>query len=90
MAVTTLSQAIHDWWINQRPGLGTDPTATLRSGLVSDLQVGDYLVGPRAVVTAVGATGAATATRSVTMERRGELTFTVAWVNGATVWFTRV
>ena len=89
MAVTTLSQAINDWWLSWRPGVGTDPSATLRSGLISDLQVGDYLVGPRAVVTSIGATGGATVTRSITLQRRGELTFDVAWVNGATVWFTR-
>jgi len=90
MAVTTLSQAIHDWWVSMRPGLGTDPAATLRSGLVSDLVVGDYLIGARSVITAIGASGGATVTRSITLQRRGELTYTVAWVNGATVWFTRV
>ena len=90
MAVTTLAQAIHDWLVGQRPGVGTDPSATLRSGLVSDLAVGDYLIGSRAIITSIGAAGAATATRSITMQRRGELTFTVAWVNGATVMFTRV
>lgn len=90
MAVTSLSQGIHDWWMSWRPGLNTDPSATMRTGLVSDLQVDDYLVGPRAVITSIGASGAATVTRSITMQRRGELTFTVAWVNGATVWFTRV
>jgi hypothetical protein len=89
MAVTNLSQAIHDWWVGMRPGVGTDPAATLRTGLVSDLAVGDYLIGARANITAIGASGAATATRSITLQRRGELTFTVAWVNGATVWFTR-
>ena len=90
MAVTSLSQAIHDWWVNTRPCVNTYPAATLRTGLVSDLQVGDYLIGARAVITAIGSSGAATATRSITLQRRGELTYTVAWVNGATVWFTRV
>jgi hypothetical protein len=90
MAVTILSQAIHDALIGQRPGVGTDPSATLRSGLVSDLAVGDFLVGARAMITSIGASGAATVTRSITLQRRGELTFTVNWVNGATVYFTRV
>lgn len=90
MAITTLSQAIHDWWMSWRPGVNTSPSATMRTGLVSDLAVGDYLVGPRAIVTSIGASGAATVVRSVTLQRRGELTFTVSWVNGATVWFTRV
>ena len=75
-----------------RPGVNTDPAATLRSGLVSDLAVGDYLIGVRAVVqTGSGAGGgAATATRSLILRRRDELDFTVNWVNGSTVWFTRV
>jgi hypothetical protein len=90
MAVTTLSQAIHDWWVLKRPGVNTDPAATLRTGLVSDLQVGDFLMGARANIVAIGASGAATATRNITLQRRGELTFSVDWVNGATVWFTRV
>jgi hypothetical protein len=90
MAVTTLSQAIHDWWVSMRPGMDTDPAATLRSGLVSDLVEGDYLVGCRAIVQpGLGAAGAATALRTIPLQRRGELAFTVSWVNGATVWFTR-
>ncbi len=90
MAVTTLSQQIHDWWMSWRPGVGTDPAATMRTGLVSDLQVGDYLVGPRSVVTAIGNSGGATTTRTITLQRRGELTYDVNWINGSTVWFTRV
>jgi hypothetical protein len=90
MAVTSLSQAIHDWWVLKRPGVNTSPAATLRSGLVSDLAVGDFLIGTRATITAIGASGAATATRNITLQRRGELSFPVDWVNGATVWFTRV
>lgn len=90
MAVTALSQAISDWWLLMRPGVNTPEGAVLHAGLVSDLQVGDYLVGPRANITAIGAAGGATVTRSITLERRGELGFTVNWVNGATVWFSRL
>jgi hypothetical protein len=92
MAVTTMSQAIHDALVGQRPGVGTSPTATLRSGLVSDLQAGDYVLGARAVVQASGlgaGGGSATASRTVPLLRRGELAFTVSWVNGSTVLFTR-
>jgi hypothetical protein len=87
MAVTTLSQTLHDWWVGMRPGVNTDPSATLRSGLVSDVLVGDYLIGARAVVAATGAT--TSGNRALTLQRRGELTFAVSWPAASTVWFTR-
>jgi hypothetical protein len=89
MAVTTLSQALYDAWIALRPGYhaATDGVpATFREGLVSDLVVGDYLVGPRAKVTALGSSGT---TRSVTMQRRDETPWTVAYVSASTIRFGR-
>jgi hypothetical protein len=90
MAVTSLSQAINDWWKSTRPGVNVDPSATLRSGLVSDLAVGDFLVGARAVITATGNTSGNPAVRALTLQRRGELNYDVSWPAAATVWFTRV
>lgn len=87
MAVTSLSQALNDLWVGQRNGVGTSPSATLRSGLVSDLAVGDFLIGVRAVVTATGTT--TSGVRTLTLLRRGELSFPVQWPAAATVWFTR-
>ena len=89
MAVTNLSAPLHALYLSWRNGVGTSPDATLKSGLVSDLAEGDFLVGPRATITAIDSAGSANQTRGITLQRRGELTFTVAWVNGATVWFTR-
>lgn len=89
MAVTTLSQALHDALITyNRKGVGVPDNATLRSGLVSDLAVGDFLWGARATVTATGAT--TSGNRALTLQRRGELTYSVSWPAAATVWFTRV
>jgi hypothetical protein len=92
MAVTSLSQLLHDLWVGQRPGVNTDPAATLRSGLVSDLAVGDYVIGARGVVQPGSGAGggAAASSRTLILKRRGELDMTVSWINGTTVWFTRV
>jgi hypothetical protein len=87
MAVTTLSQALHDWWTSRLPGLEANPGATLRSGLVSDLVVNDFLVGTRSTVIATGAT--TSGNRALTLRRRGEIEFNVSWPAAATVWFTR-
>jgi hypothetical protein len=88
MAVTTLSQALHDALIRYgRTGVGTSPSATLRSGLVSDLADGDFLWGVRATVN--GTPTVSGANHIVALRRRGALDFTVTWPSGSTVWFTR-
>lgn len=89
MAVTTLSQQLNDLYKSWRPGVGTDPAATLRSGLVSDLQTGDFLIGARATVEATGATSGNPQVRALTLRRRGELDMSVSWPAASTVWFTR-
>jgi hypothetical protein len=92
MAVTSLSQQITDWWKAHRPGVNTDPNATMRTGLVSDLVEGDFLVGARATVQPGSGAGggSATVTRALVLRRRGEVDYTVNWINGSTVWFLRV
>ena len=89
MAVTTLSQALYDAWIAKRPGYHAateGPPATFCEGLVSDLQVGDYLIGLRAKVTALGTAGT---TRTVTVQRRDETPWTVTYVSASTIRFGR-
>lgn len=87
MAVTTLSQPLHDLWAARMPGVGSNPGATLRSGLVSDLAVGDFLIGSRATVFALGAT--AGGNRTLTLRNQTQTQFDVVWPTAATVWFTR-
>jgi hypothetical protein len=66
-----LSAAITDayatWLKAQRPG--GKPTGTVYDCLVSDLAVGDYLVGPRATVLTIAAVSGST--RSMTLTRLG-------------------
>lgn len=89
MAVTQLPQAVHDLWIGQRPGLEVNPGQRLSTGLGSDLAVGDYLIGMRATVTAVGTT--TSGVRQVTIRRRADtaLTQTIGIVAASTLWFGR-
>jgi hypothetical protein len=86
MAFTALSQTIQDLWLSQRQPVG-GITTTLGSALVSDLAVDDFLPGVRATVTATGNTTAGN--RALTLQRRGELTFTVSWPAASTVWVAR-
>jgi hypothetical protein len=86
MAVTNLSQAINDAWVKfGRTGTVTNGTA--RQGLVSDLAVNDFLLGPRAQV--IAAPAAVGGVRTLTLRRRGTLDFTVNWPDTAIVWFVR-
>jgi hypothetical protein len=86
MAVTSLSQAINDAWVkNGRPGTVTNGTG--RQGLVSDLAVGDFLLGPRAQV--IAAPAAVGGVRTMTLRRLGTLDFTVNYPDAAIVWLVR-
>jgi hypothetical protein len=89
MAVTSLSQAINDALKAQRIGMEVSPTATMRSGLVSDLAAGDFVWGARAYVVSTGATSGSPSSRVLTLRRRGELQFDVSWHAASTVWFLR-
>jgi hypothetical protein len=83
MATSALSQAIMDMYAATRPDI--TKTSGMFDGLVSDLVVGDYVIGARSKVTAVGTAGT---TRSVTLERNGQI-YTVTWVSAHTVRFIR-
>ena len=87
MAVTTLAQALHDLWVSRFPGTETMPSATLRSGLVTDLIQGDFLIGLGAIIISVGAvTGT---NKAFTVRRTDGIEFSVSMPTTATVWFTR-
>lgn len=86
MAWTALTQSIQDLWLATRQPVGGS-TSTLGTALVSDLVVGDFLPGARATVTATGST--VSGNRSLTLQRRGELTFTVSWPATASMWVAR-
>lgn len=80
MALTRLATAVEQWWLTWRPG-PTDGAALGYTALVSDLAVGDFLVGPRMTVTALGTSGT---TRSITATRL-DITYTFTLVSASTV-----
>lgn len=75
MAFTNLTNAQTTWFLtNRHAGLsdGTPGTA-----LVSDLLVGDYVIGARAKIASLGTT--TSGVRTLTLDRVGTQ-FTVGWV----------
>lgn len=84
MAFSALNNTQTAWFLANRPG-GL-PSGTPGTCLVSDLLVGDYDVGSRGKVSALGAT--TSGLRSVTFTRNG-LTFTVNWTATSTVLIIR-
>ncbi len=87
MALTALPAPQQDWLNNNRPGHVNAP-GSWYTALVSDLQVGDYLHGPRAKVTATGAT--TSGNRALTLERVASgLPMSVSWAAASTVWIRR-
>jgi hypothetical protein len=82
MALTLLNQTIRDMLANTRSEI-TDAN-NIYDALVSDLQANDFLLGPRAVVTSVGATSGVPAVRALTLTRDG-ITFTVSWLAAQTI-----
>lgn len=87
MAWSALAQTIQDLWLATRQPVGAAAKTQLGTALVSDLVVGDFLPGVRATVTATGAT--TSGNRAVTLQRRGELSFSVSWPATASVWVAR-
>ena len=90
MAITAQSGSLANWWLAYRSGTTPTPTGTVYNGLVSDLAVGDYLVGARAEISATGATTGTSPNqvRSLTLQRLGH-TWTVSWPISSTVQFIR-
>jgi hypothetical protein len=89
MALAALPQATQNWLNANRPGPTVEPGSWF-TALVSDLQVGDYLHGPRCKVTGVGATSGTPAVRSLTLERIATgVSMTVSWPAASTVWVRR-
>jgi hypothetical protein len=82
---TTLSAAIQAAYLAWRKN-PDNAAAVPMSGLVSELQPGDYLRGPRAVVTVFGTLSGSN--RTLTVTRLGK-TFTLVYPNGDTVHFDR-
>jgi hypothetical protein len=75
MALSSIQgTALANWWLSHRNG--GRPSGTVYNGLVSDLAVNDYLVGPRAKVTVTGAT--TSGNRALTLDRNG-VTMPVSW-----------
>jgi hypothetical protein len=88
MAVTSLSQALHDLWVGRMPG-ESPAGATLRTGLVSDLVASDYLMGARVLVVSTGATVSGNRTLTVKRHNVG-VNFDIVLPAASTLWFTRV
>jgi hypothetical protein len=84
MAFATLTNAWTSWILSNRSGL--KPSGTIGTALVSDLLVGDYEFGSRALVSALGTTTAGV--RTLTMSRLGQ-TFIVNWTATSTVLIIR-
>lgn len=73
------------WWLaNRNGGL---PTGTFGSALVSDLAVGDYIIGVRSKVATVG--GVTSGMQSFTLSRVGYSNYPVSWRTGDTVHIIR-
>jgi hypothetical protein len=88
MALAAVSTTIRDWWLAVRPGTGlVSAPAGIYTALVSDLAVGDYVLGIRAKVTATGATASGVRTFTVQKVNSGE--FTVSWPAAQTVMIGR-
>ena len=80
MAFSSLSNAWTTWYLAQRNGgVGSGTPGTC---LVSDLAVGDYLVGARCKITATGST--TSGVRSLTVDRNG-ITSTIQQVAASSV-----
>lgn len=84
---TDLSAAIQAAYLAWRAN-PENPAAVPKSGLVSELQAGDYLRGPRAVIAPGGFGGLSGNNRTLTVTRLGK-TFTLVYLNGDTVHFDR-
>lgn len=85
MAFTTVTGAYANWWLaNRNGGL---PGGTFGSALVSDLLVGDYVVGARSKVVSLGSTVSGVLT--LTLSRVGYPNYTVGWRTADTVHIIR-
>jgi hypothetical protein len=83
MAITRLTTVIENALLAQRPG-HTGGQAQAYSGLVSDVAVGDYLMGSRHEITAKSGT----TTVTLTVRRVGVVS-TLTYPSTATVQFLR-
>jgi hypothetical protein len=75
-------------YLTTRPGYQVTPTAVY-DGLVSELAVGDWLVGSRQKVVAVGATTGNPAVRTLTLARANAPTVDVSWLAASAIRFAR-
>lgn len=85
MAFTAVTGAWATWWVANRNG-GV-PTGTFGSALVSDLLVGDYVVGARSKVEVLGTT--TSGVRTLTLSRPGYPNYVVGWRAADTVHIIR-
>lgn len=87
MAFAAYSVALANYYLTVRVGEDKDPAATtVGECLVSDLQVGDFVWGTRATVTALGTAGT---TRTVTMQRPGGQPFVATFVSASSLRIVR-
>lgn len=84
MALSQVTGSLANWWLTYR--YGSKPAGTVYNCLVSDLAVGDYLVGTRATITVVGAVSGSN--KSFTLDRLGK-TMTVSWPTASAIQIIR-
>lgn len=83
---TLLTQSLRTMYRDTIRRLESD--AGIYSGTVSELQVGDFLIGPRMSVIGVGTASGSPAVRPLTL-KKDAITFTVSWLNTQTIYFQR-
>lgn len=85
MSFVAVTGAWASWWLANRNG-GV-ASGTFGSALVSDLAVGDYVVGARTTVVSTGST--TSGVRTLTLSRPDAPNFTVGWRTADTVHIIR-
>lgn len=88
---TALTSTLIAMYLGTRPGIGVNsgypaPTSVFQ-GTVSELAVGDYLVGSRQLVVATGATTGGV--RALTLRRSNASDTIVNWVATSNIRFAR-
>lgn len=86
MTFVAYSAPLINYFLGERNGITIADPTTVGECLVSDLQVGDFLWGPRSEVTALGT---AATTRSVTLERSNGVSYTTTFVSASSLRIVR-
>jgi hypothetical protein len=86
MALSQIVGAAATWWTANRSS--QKPGGTLYNALVTDLAVGDFLVGPRCTIATIAASTGTPATRTATVTRLG-FTWTMVLTSADTLTILR-